>query len=473
MSAAALLAACAVGPAGRVPDPPALPRVTETPLPETTAGGEDANNRAQRFVTASAVAPEWWRLLGSPALDRLVAQALMRSPTLEAAQAALQQARELAEAQRGGFLPSLQLQYAPTRGRVPDDSSSPLSSGASIYTLHTAQLSVGYVADVFGGNRRAVESLDAQTDAMAWQLVAARLSLAANVVAAALQEASLREQLAATDRLADIASRQLGLLQAQRRLGVASGANVLSQEALLRQTEASTALLRKQLAQARNLMAMLGGGYPADASVPSVMLPDLALPDLPVAVPAKLVEQRPDVRVAAAQLRSANAQIGVAISNMLPQLTITANAGSSAETFGQLFGTGGLLWNIGANVAQPLFQGGSLLHRKRAAEEQWRAALAQYQGTVLVAFQNVADALEAARHDADAHVASIRQEEAARHALQIAERQLALGDISVLTLLNSETSYLQATLARTQAQTNRYLDVAAVYQSLGGGPAPQ
>jgi outer membrane protein TolC len=203
------------------------------------------------------------------------------------------------------------------------------------------------------------------------------------------------------------------------------------------------------------------------------MLPDLALPDLPVAVPAKLVEQRPDVRVAAAQLRSANAQIGVAISNMLPQLTITANAGSSAETFGQLFGTGGLLWNIGANVAQPLFQGGSLLHRKRAAEEQWRAALAQYQGTVLVAFQNVADALEAARHDADAHVASIRQEEAARHALQIAERQLALGDISVLTLLNSETSYLQATLARTQAQTNRYLDVAAVYQSLGGGPAPQ
>ena len=335
--------------------------------------------------------------------------------------------------------------------------------------MHTAQLSVGYAADVFGGNRRALESLEAQREVQAWQLKAAQLTLAANVISAALQEASLRDQLAATEQLSNMAERQLRLLETQKRLGAAPGSAVLAQEALLRQAEATAAGQRKQLAVQRDLLAMLIGTMPADLLAPTLKLSDLHLPDVPTGLPAQLVEQRPDVRAAESQLHSANADIGVAVANMLPQITLSANYGAGAETLGQLFRANSLLWSIGANLAQPLFQGGSLLHRKRAAEAQLEFTLAQYQNTVLGAFQNVADTLEAARHDADQHLATIRQERAASASLRIAQRQLELGDISVLTLLNAESAFLQASTARIQAQTSRYLDIVAVYQALGGG----
>jgi NodT family efflux transporter outer membrane factor (OMF) lipoprotein len=466
--AVALATGCAVGPDFQRPQAPQVTRFTADAFPESTSGGPLAENRVQRSIEATEMPANWWRVFGSAELDALVGHALEQNPTIVSAQAALRQAQEVATAGRGVFSPEVQATYSPVRGGVPEQTSSPLSSGASIYTLHTAQLSISYLLDAFGGARRNVESLEAQSEAQAWQLRAARLTLAANVVAAALQEASLREQLDAASRLIDIAARQLGLLQSQRQLGAASGAAVLAQEALLRQTEALAASLRKQLAQQRDLLAVLVGVFPADLPPPALDLSALRLPDIPMGLPARLVEQRPDIRAAEAALHSANAQVGVAVANMLPQLTLTASYGASAETFGQLFSSSALLWSVGANLTQPIVQGGTLLHRKRAADAQLDEALAQYRGTVLNAFQNVADALEAVRHDADQQVAASRQEKLANASLKIAQRQLELGDISTLVLLNAETSYLQAAVARVQAQASRLTDVVAVYQALGG-----
>ena len=463
------IAGCAVGPDYRPPVAPQASRFTVEALPESTAGGATDQDRAQRFSDGARPPPNWWTLLGSSELSVLVDRALQKSPTVAAAEASLRRTQELAAAQYGVFLPSVLAGYSPTRGRVADVTSSPLSSGASVYTLHTAQLSVGYAVDVFGGNRRALESLEAQRDAQNWQLRAAQLTLAANVVSAVLLEASLRDQLAATEQLSNMAERQLHLLETQRRLGAAPGSAVLAQEALLRQAEATAAGQRKQLAVQRDLLATLIGTVPSDLPSLTVKLSDLHLPDVPTGLPARLVEQRPDVRAAESQLHSANADVGVAVANMLPQITLSANYGAGAESLSHLFRASSLLWSVGANLAQPVFEGGSLLHRKRAADAQLQFALAQYQSTVLGAFQNVADSLEAARHDADQHLATIRQERAASASLRIAQRQLELGDISVLTLLNAESAFLQASTARIQAQASRYIDIVAVYQALGGG----
>ena len=468
VAAVVVVAGCAVGPDFERPVAPEVSSFTAAPLPGSTAGGAHAADRPQHFVDAAASPPTWWSVFGSAEIDALVDRALRENPTLAAAQGALHQAQEIALAQRGAYLPALQASYTPARARVPDATSSPLSSGASVYTLHTAQVSVSYLLDAFGGNRRKVESLQAQSESQAWQLRAARLTLAANVVNAALQEASLRDQLAATQRLIGIAKRQWELLQVQRRLGAASGASVLAQETLLRQAEAAAAGLKKQLAQQRDLLAVLVGALPAQLQPPALDLSTLRLPDVPTGLPANLIERRPDVRAAEAQVHSANAELGVALANMFPQLTLTANYGAGAEAFGQLFSASSLLWGVGASLAQPLFQGGALLHRNRAAQAQLDQALALYRSAVLNAFQNVADALEAVHHDADQHLAAMHQEQLAERLLWIAQRQLELGDVSTLVLLNAETAYLQATMARIQAHASRLMDVVAVNQALGG-----
>lgn len=468
MTPLVIFAGCAVGPDFHRPAGPASTRLTSTDLPFETAGGEHDDDRPQRFFFPSLPADRWWQSFGSPAIDALVDRSLASNPTVAAAQATLRQAQELAAVQRGLFYPSVQASYSPSRGRVADVVSSPLSSNATLYSLQTAQLSIGYVADVFGGNQRLVEAADAQTESQWQQFRAARISLTANVVNTVLQVASVHEQLAATERIATIAEQQLKLLQVQRQLGAAPGAAVFAQEVVLRQSEANAAALKKQLAQQRNLLAVLVGTMPGDFSADVPSLSSLVLPDIPLVLPAVLVDKRPDVRAAEAQVHVANAQVGAAIANLLPQISLTANLGQSALTFGQLFRAGGLAWSVAAGVVQPLFQGGQLMHRKRAAEAQLEVSLAQYQSAVLTAFQNVADTLEAVRFDAEQYQANSRQQSAAETSLRIARRQVELGDISYLALLNAETASLQAAIAKVQASSSRFSDVVAMFQALGG-----
>jgi NodT family efflux transporter outer membrane factor (OMF) lipoprotein len=260
------------------------------------------------------------------------------------------------------------------------------------------------------------------------------------------------------------------LLQRQYDLGQIASWDVAAQEAALAQVQATLPPLEKQLAQQRDLLTRLAGRFPSELLVEEFELSSLQLPqELPVSLPSKLVAQRPDVQSAEEQLHAASAEIGVSVANRLPNITLSADAGSSATAISQLFTSGTGFWALAANLTQPIFQGGTLLHRQRVAEAAYDQAAAQYRSVVLTAFQNVADTLHAIQSDANALKASVAAERAAAKSLAIARSQLELGQISYLVLLNAELTYQQAMINLVQALSNRYADTAALFQALGGG----
>jgi NodT family efflux transporter outer membrane factor (OMF) lipoprotein len=345
-----------------------------------------------------------------------------------------------------------------------------LASSANPFTLHTLQLTVGYAPDVFGGVRRQTETVAAQAEAQRFETEAAYLTLTSNVVAAAIGEAALRNQVAATEKVIDLDGEILDLTRRQKAVGQASGADVAAQEAALAQAEAALPPLQKQLAQQHDLIAALTGHLPNEPAGQDFDLADFTLPvDLPVSLPSRLVEQRPDVKVAEANLHAASAQVGVAIANRLPSFALSASAGGASTSLASLFTQGNGFWGLSAGVTQPIFEGGALLHRQRAAEASLDQAKAQYRSTVIAACQNVADSLQALQADAAALRAADRAERSAAVSLAIARKQLEVGDASSLAVLSAEQAYQQALIGRVQAQSNRYADTAALFQALGGG----
>ena len=469
--AAAMLSGCAVGPRFQPPAAPPVRSYTPQPFPAQTVAAPVPGGEMQRFVDDMDIPAEWWTLFRSPELNALVEQALKGNPTVQAAEAALRQANELRAAQRGSFYPSFQANYSGTRQKDAVGTLSPaLSSAAPIYSLHTAQVSVSYLLDVFGVNRRQSESLQALADAQRFELQGAYLTLTSNMVAAAIQEAALREQLAATHDILRSEREAAEILRHQQELGAIAQLDVMAQETQVATTEATLPPLEKQLAQQRHLLAVLAGRFPSDEPLQTFHLSSLALPqDIPVSIPAKLVRQRPDVREAEARLHAASALVGVAIGNMLPQITLTGTTGGTATQFGEMFAAGNVFWTAGASLTQTLFAGGTLLHQKRAAQAAFDEAGAQYRSVVLTAFQNVADTLRALELDAQAVSAAARAQQAAADSLAATRRNVELGSTSYLALLNAERSYSEALLSLADARENRYADTAALFQALGGG----
>jgi NodT family efflux transporter outer membrane factor (OMF) lipoprotein len=467
----ALLGACTVGPDYKSPPAPQATGYTPQPLPVRTSAADDRHGAAQHFVADMDIPGQWWTLFHSENLDRLITQSLAANPTLTAAQAALRQARENAIAQRGSYYPQLSAGFSASRNLTPTAALSPASaSGNPYYSLFTPQLNVSFVPDVFGANRRAVESLDAQAENQRFQLEATYLTLTSNVAAAAILEASLRAQIDAAQATIKIENGLLDILRRQLALGQVAGVDVAAQEAALAQAQQVLPPLQKQLDQQRDLLAALTGHPPSEQPSETFELSGLTLPvDLPVSLPAKLVAQRPDVQAAEASLHAASAQIGVAVAARLPQITLTGSVGSSANQLSNLFTPGTNFWTLAAGITQPLFDGGTLLHKQRAADAGFDQAAAQYQSTVLTAMQNVADTLHALQADADALQAAVAAERAAARTLSITRQQLALGQIAYLALLNAQQVYQQALLSLVQAQANRLSDTAALFQALGGG----
>ncbi len=460
------LAGCAVGPDFKPPAAPGVSGYSSSPLPAEIGG-----DGAQRLVAGMDFPGQWWTLFQSGALDELVREALKGNPTVAAAQASLREANETVSAQRGTYLPVVQADYDFTRQRNATGTLSPtLSSGAPIFNLHTAQVSVSYVFDVFGVNRRQVESLQAQADAQRYQLEATYLTLASNVVAAAIQEASLRAQMAATDDIIRSEREAAEILRRQYDLGSVAMTDVMAQETALAAAEATLPPLQKQLAAQRHLLTALAGRFPDDEPREKFELADLRLPqDLPVTLPSELVRRRPDVLAAEAQIHVASANVRVAVADLFPQITLTAAQGGASTALGTLLASGSTFWTAGASLTQTLFAGGTLVHRKRAADAALDAAGAQYRATVLTAFQNVADVLAALRLDAEATNASYKAERAAASALEVVRSNLQLGSVSYLAVLNAEQAYQQAALALIQARASRFSDTAALFQALGGG----
>jgi len=464
-----LVSGCAVGPNFERPPAPNVHGYTSGPAPVRTVSASVAGGAAQRFVRDRDIAGDWWHLFHSRPLKTLIEDALKNNHDLRAAQAALRVAQANTAAQRGAFLPSVDGNFSATRVKIPSDVTGEVTD-PSIYNVFTGQVSVSYTPDVFGANRRAVESLEAQAEAQRFQLEATYLTLTSNIVVAAVQEASLRGQIEATQSIIKIATDLLDLLRRQRALGQVAEADVLAQEAALAQIEQTLPTLEKQLAQQRHLLAALAGRLPSQEPAQRFVLAALYLPrELPLSLPSKLIAQRPDVRAAEANLRSASAQIGVAIANRLPNITLTANTGSTAFQLSQLFSPGTGFWGVAGAVTQPIFHGGTLLFRERAARAAYDQAAEQYQSTVITAFQNVADTLSALQTDAVALQKAVNTERAAARSLAITRQRMQLGDVNYLALLNAQQTYQQALINLVQAKANRYADTAALFQALGGG----
>ena len=470
---AASLAACAVGPNFKRPPPPKATDYGSAPMQGDTASAASSGGGAQRFVAGMDIPGQWWTLFKSPQLDRLVQQALKANPDVGAAQAALRQARELYSAQRTSFFPVVQGNFSGTRaknavGTIANPTNLPQAN--PYYNLYTAQLNVSYLPDVFGGTRRAVELAKAQADSSRFQLEATYLTLSSNVVVTAVQEASLRGQISATQRLLELQHQLSDKVRRQRLLGSASELEVLAQESAEAQTAQTLPPLQKQLGQTRDALTALLGRLPSEEPAETFRLDELTLPaELPVSLPSKLIEQRPDVRQAEENLHATSAAVGVALADMLPQFAITGSVGSSALDLKQLFSPYTGFWDVGASLTQTLFDAGALLHKKRAADAALDQAAAQYRGAVILACQNVADTLRALQADGDALRASADAERAAKRTFDLAEHQREVGTISLVAVLNAEQAYQQSELALVQAEANRFSDTAGLFQALGGG----
>jgi NodT family efflux transporter outer membrane factor (OMF) lipoprotein len=466
-----MVCGCAVGPNFKAPAAPQAPGyLPDGQSPADTSQAPVAGGEVQRFVETADIPGEWWELFKSPDINALVDRGLARNPTLQAAQAALRQANETVAAARGSYFPSLSGNLSSTRQKTSAAAFGVAGSGAFIYTLNSASLDVSYTIDAFGGVRRQVEALGAQAEYERFALEASYLSLTANIVTAAVSEASLRAQVATTEDIVASQRRQLDITQRRFTAGATSKADVLQQQAVLQTTLASFPALRHQLAQQRNLLATYVGDLPSDYAGAALALDSIQLPQqLPLSLPSKLVEQRPDVREYSALLHQATAQIGVATANMLPQITLTGSVGGQAGAFSDVFSSSAGVWSLAAALTQPIFKGGQLLHQRRAAIAAAEQAEANYRATVITAFQNVADSLAALQADAEALSAQTAAEQAAAESLSLVQTQFKSGGANYLQVLTAEQTYQNAAVALVRARAQRYTDTAALFQALGGG----
>ena len=466
---AVALGGCTVGPDFLKPDPPKVGAY----LPDQKTDLVDAGipgGEAQRIVQDLDIPGQWWGVFQSPQLNSLIEGALVANPDIKAAAASLRIAQLNARAQRATLFPTIGLSLGGSQNQVAPILQSVPANQNSIFGLFTAGLTITYALDIWGGNRRQIESLDALAEQQCFQLEGAYLSLASNVVAAAILEASLRAQIEATRRIIAAQRETLVILLGQSGIGAIPGADVATQQAALAQAETILPPLEKALAQQRNLLANLTGRLTSNPAAERFTLSDLKLPaELPVSLPSRMVEQRPDVRAAEANLHSASALVGVAIANQLPQITLSAGISTTALTTDTLFGPDQTSSNVAASLLQTILDGGALATKKKAAQAGLEQADAQYRATVLAAFRNVADTLNALEYDALTLKATVEAERAAAASLAIARRRLELGDTTYVFVLIAELAYQQALLARIQAQAARLTNTAALFQALGGG----
>jgi len=468
---AAAIGGCAVGPDFKRPEAPKVGAYTETPLPAETASAEAHGGGAQKFVGGRDIPAQWWTLFHSPALDALIRQAIANSPTLAAAEATLRQAEETMRAQTGALLyPAVDARLGDSRQRASGAALGLTGSPPSTFNLYNASVNVSYSISLSGGFLRALEALQAQVDYQKYQIEAAHLALTANLVTAAIREAALREQIQATQEILKVQEEQLAVVEKQLSVGAVSQSDVLAQRTQVAQTRVGLPPLEKSLAQTRNLLSVYAGRFPGEAGLPTFDLASLELPrELPLSVPSELARQRPDIRASEELLHQASAQVGVATANLYPTISLSAGYGQQGNQTAGLFNEPANVWSIGASLLQPIFHGGQLTAQRRAAVAAYDAASAQYRGTVLQAFQNVADSLLALETDARAHKAQADAAALARDSLELTSRQFKLGGVGYLSLLNAQRQYQLARVNVIQTEAARYADTAALFQALGGG----
>jgi NodT family efflux transporter outer membrane factor (OMF) lipoprotein len=457
---------CAVGPNFERPAAPATDTYTATPLSSQTTSADTPGGAAQKFTQGEDVPGDWWKVFRSDAFNSLIEEALKANPDLQSAQASLREAFATADASFGALVPSVSASGSLSRSGTAGDTTPPSRTNS----LFGASVSVSYIFDIWGGERRSYESSQASAENTKYQTEATYLSLTGNVLTTAISVASLTSQIKATEEILADQQKTLDLLNQQFDLGAVAKGDVLTQRSEVASTQASLPSLRKQLSQAQNSLAVLLGRLPNHQDYPLVDLDTLYLPeDLPVTVPSKLVEQRPDIRASEASLHQASANVGVAIANLLPSINLSGSFNSnSGSSIADLFGPAST-WSLASSLTQPIFKGGQLMNQKKAAIASYDHAAASYKSTVLSAFKDVANALQALQLDADTVKAQLYSEQTSSESLNITRERYNAGAISTLDLLTAERTYQSAKISLVQARATRYSDTVALFQALGGG----
>ncbi len=460
------LAGCAVGPDFVRPTPPPVDRYTQGTEPTATIV---ADGQTQHFAMGARIAADWWRLFNSVKLDNVVQESIVGNPTLQAAQASLRQSQDTLRAGYGVFYPQLDASFDASRqkfspARIGSNSSS------SIFNLFTLSATVSYALDVFGGERRAVEGLQAQVDVQRAAALGTYLTLVGNIVNTTIAQAAYREQIKATEQIISILKEQIGITETQARAGTVPYTNVLSLRSQLASFEALLPPLKQKLNQTEHLLATLAGRAPVEWDQPHVDLSDLTLPsELPVTLPSELVRQRPDILAAEAELHSASTEIGVATAALFPSFTLNGSYGQNNTSMNGLFKSSSNFWSMGADVTAPLFHGGTLWFKRKAALEGYQQTLATYRQTVLSAFAQVADTMRALEHDAESMHAQSQALETAEEALRLIQANYQAGVVNYLQILIANGQYHQARIGYLQAQAQRLQDTVALFMAMGGG----
>jgi NodT family efflux transporter outer membrane factor (OMF) lipoprotein len=461
-----VLGSCAVGPTYRRPSPPTVDRYVWGSDPTRT---EEAQGIAQHFSPDTPLTGDWWHLFNSPAIDGLVAQALRNNPGLDAARANLRQSEDTLRSGYGIFYPQVELEASGTRQRVPGTRFG-ASLPPSLFNLFTLSASVSYALDLFGGERRMIEELRTQVDLQRANEQATYIALVANIVNTVVARAAYQAEIEATEQLIDLEREQVKIARIQAQAGTVPYSNVLSLQSVLASNQATIPQLQQKLSQTEHLLATLAGFAPAEWHAPPVRLAELSLPgELPIEVPAQLIARRPDILMAEATAHAASASIGVATANLLPGISLSGSYGASGLTTQTLLAQNGRGFSAGANLTAPLFEGGTLWYRRKAALDTYWQASALYRQAVLGAFAQVADTLRALEHDAAALAAQDLALDAARDALKLAQANYAAGLDTYLDVLYADAQYHQAKINDLAGIAVRYQDTVALYVALGGG----
>jgi len=463
---AAALAGCAFAPLGKPPAPSASSGYAAEAPPDATV---PADGIAQHFDTGAHPVPQWWQLYGSDTLDAWVEEGLRNNPSLDAMRHTLEAVHQAYRAQVGGsLLPSLDAGGEVSRQRaigLPD-----IGPPTNLYNVYAGELSLSYTFDLFGAVRYGVRQAAAQVDLQAYELAAARRTLAASIVIQTVNAAALAEALAINEHLAQLAHQQAELTEKAYRTGASSHDDVLTAQQSAAALDAALPALRSQAQRARHALAVLLGRTP-DQAPAALALSQLRLPaEVPVSVPSDLLHQRPDVLAAEAAVHAAAAQVGVATANLYPRISLSASFGSATFTGAALLTPAATVWGVGASLTQPIFHGRALLAQRKAAVANYEASVALYQQTVLNAFQNVADTLTALNQDAMALQAAQSAAAAAHQSFSDTDGRYRLGALSYPTSLASEQRWQNATLTEIQDTASRLIDTAALFQAMGTPP---
>jgi len=459
----AALAGCAVGPKYVPPAPPSEQVYTAQPATDLASAGP--GQPEQTIAMDAPSRSDWWTLFGSPELNQTVALALANNRTIEAAQGHLASAAEQIAVARGGLYPQIDAAAGVSGNQYGTSFLGPEAFTFPRFGAYSAGAAISYDPDAFGGVRHSIEFASANAAAQREALNAARINVAGDAVIEALQIASLRAQIDVVQAVLTSDQKTLDLVQTAHAAGVASQVDVTTAQSQLDHDRTLLPPLRQELDVAQDALPMLVGQAPADWTAPEFTLDQLTLPaDLPVKAPSSLVRLRPDIRAAEARLHAASAAVGMATADLYPHFTLS---GTVAEQ-GLLTGPAGVAWGLIGGLSAPVFHGGALTAHKRAAEDDYRAAYADYQQTVLLSFRQVADSLHALSNSADDVSAQQRAFDSADTALRLTRLGYGVGNAGIIQVLDAQRLRQVAELGLVQARTQRCLASVRLFIAMGG-----